>query len=90
MGSDTHDNCVMCGCDVGGRPWVVLNRVCFGSGKAYAQVEFRNDDDEYVWSQEGFDGSDQNALSGKVACFPLCLQSFIEGRMLEAEIENDV
>lgn len=68
-----------------GAAWVVLNRVVLGSGRSRVLSEFWNSEGEYVWEQDG-DGDDQ-AASGVLLCYPDCLRDFIEGRMIEADIQ---
>ena len=78
----------MCGSDADGVPWVVLNRFVVGSGASYSATSVLTDDD-YVWETSA-EGDEKDSVSGYLLCFPSCLQTFIEGRMLEADIESGV
>lgn len=78
----------MCGELIAGQPWVGLNRVLIGSGKSYVMSEFVDaDEGDYRWNQADEDDEDDEDFASYVAlCFPSCLQFYIEGRMLEADI----
>ena len=65
-----------------GQPWVLLNRVCFGSGQASMMSSFTDDENQCSWDQNKW------IASGPVLCYPDCLRDFIEGRMIECDIKT--
>ena len=81
------EHCDFCGEALLGKPWVVLNRAVFGSGNSYAMSEFQNDRQECAWSHAHENEDGEPVASGPALCFPSCLTTFIEGRMIEADIE---
>lgn len=86
MTVEERNQCFLCGADViRGKPWLILNRVCYGTGRCRASSEFRNTDGAYLWDMDN--QPDDELVSGPLLCFPGCVQIFIEGRMLEADIK---
>lgn len=83
----SRHHCEFCGEDVSVRPWVLLNRFGFGSGKVRGMCEMLNEDDDCEWDVGEDLDVEAEVVSGPVLCFPRCLQTFIEGKMIEAEIE---
>jgi len=78
--------CRVCGADTSRKPWVLLNRIAYGTGSCRGCTEFRNDDGECVWEVSDDLDIEEEVVSGPVVCFPACLQVFLEWKMVEADI----
>lgn len=78
----------MCGADPGAesRPWVLLNRYGYGSGRARGMTEGRNSRGEYLWEVGDDLDAEDELVTGPLLCFPSCLQQYLEGKMVEADI----
>lgn len=81
-----HGHCRFCGASVEHTPWVKLNRIAFGTGRCRCASEFHNDDGDYIWEVGDDLDAQEEVVTGPVLCFPDCLQTYLEGRMVEADI----
>lgn len=66
---------------------MLLNRYGFGTGKCRCMTECRNGDNDYEWTVGEDLDAEREVVSGPVLCFPSCLQTYLEGRMIHADIE---
>lgn len=86
MAGGDNGCCDLCGDPVDSRPWVLLNRFGYGSGKCRGMTEVQVDG-VCVWEVGDDLDAEQEVVSGWLLCFPGCLQMFLEGKMLQAEID---
>ena len=78
--------CDLCGNDTAKRPWVLLNRFGYGTGLCRGMTEIRVDG-EYHWEVGDDLDAQEEVATGRLLCFPHCLQTYLEGKMIEADIE---
>lgn len=63
------------------RKWVLLNRYGIGTGHKSALVSIEPDG-QYIWDVENVD---QECVSAVTLCYPTCLLTWIEGKMVEVD-----
>jgi len=81
--------CAICKQDVEGRPWILLNRYVCSSGQSYVINEVLNEYGNYAWDVvEEPDGEAEDDVTGTVLCFPQCMVTYLEGQMIQADIEQ--
>ncbi len=78
--------CDMCGESLGEKPWVQLNRVGYGTGRCRGYSAFLDESGDCQWDVGDELDAEPETVSGPVLCFPGCLNLFIEGRMIQADI----
>ena len=84
--SEHHQLCDICHQDIGTRPWVLLNRFCYGTGKCRGACEVQAEDGDCVWEVGDDLDAEKEIVSGALVCFPDCMRLYIEGKMIEADI----
>ncbi len=83
--SPYRTRCDYCGEHVGyDKPWVLLNRYGVGTGSKRCLSEIVTDG-EYLWEVDE-DTGDVEA-GGALLCWPQCLHSWIEGKMIQVDAE---
>ena len=80
-------HCRLCGADLEAKAWVLLNRYMYGTGRCRGATESLNDDGDYEWEVGADLDAEAEVVSGPVLCFPGCVQTFLEGKMIEADIK---
>lgn len=83
----TNTKCDLCHQDAGLKPWVLLNRYGYGTGRCRGMSEVYNQDGEYYWEVGDDLDAEQESVTGALLCFPECLKTYIEGKMIEADIK---
>jgi len=74
--------CELCGEDTSHKKWVSLNRYALGDGDDSMMVQ--PETDRYEWRM----AEDGAAATGVVLCFLGCLLTWIEGEMIENDIDH--
>lgn len=78
--------CALCHQPIARQPWVLLNRYGIGTGDCRGMCEILDPRGQYFWDVgEDLDATPEVA-SGAVLCFPACLNLYIEGKMVAADI----
>lgn len=78
--------CDLCHKDTSDKPWVLLNRYGYGTGRCRGMSEAHSSEDEYHWDVGDNLDEVEEVVTGVLLCFPGCLQTFLEGKMIEADI----
>ena len=73
------------------QPWVLLNRYGLGTGRSRGLTEVQNSDCEYLWDvgEFGEGVGDDQAVTGALVCFPGCLTTYLEAKMVAVDFEVD-
>ena len=80
--------CDLCDALIEGRPWILLNRYGVGNDRGHVLVEGLNEDGDYDWSPKGENGTDSDIATGAILCWPTCVLTWIEGKMIASEVET--
>jgi len=83
---DRYNVCDLCGESVADKQWVILNRFLVGTGRGRCMSEVHNSDDEYLW-MPGDETDSDDYVTGTLLCFPVCLTTWLEGKMVSVDFE---
>lgn len=77
--------CCICGHDheKRSRQRILLNRYVLGTGEYMARHEV-HEQGRYLWGDDGEDW----LVTAKTCCFPDCLVTFLEGKMIQTDYEG--
>ena len=81
-----ENNCDVCGCDLAGKTWLMLNRYALGTGTNRCMSEVLVDN-EYEWSPNEDGAASDEYATGWTMCWPGCAQLFIDCKMAEVDAE---